>query len=130
MLISRPLIDDWMTETQSPAMTTILSAKGMIEIPEEFRTADALKAGQRCDIERLGHGEYRVRMADEPQPMQSWVEWLLACPKKGWFVERDRSERTPWKHHALKRTTAFPLPSFTLSKSVAASSFCPCRLPG
>ena len=75
-------------------MTTILSAKGMIEIPEEFRTADALKPGQRCDIERLGHREYRVRVADEPQPNQSWVEWLLACPEKGWFVERDRSEGT------------------------------------
>lgn len=75
-------------------MTTTLSAKGMIEIPEEFRTADALKPGQRCDIERLGHGEYRVRVADEAQPNQSWVEWLLACPEKGWFVEPDRSERT------------------------------------
>ena len=76
-------------------MTTILSAKGMIEIPEEFRTADALKPGQRCDIERLGHGEYRVRVAEEATvPAQSWVEWLLACPEKGWFVEPDRSERT------------------------------------
>ena len=74
-------------------MTTILSAKGMIEIPEEFRTADALKPGQRCEIERLGHGEYRVRVAVESAPAQSWVEWLLACPEKGWFVEHDRRER-------------------------------------
>ena len=76
-------------------MTTILSAKGMIEIPEEFRKADALKPGQRCDIERVGHGDYRVRVADETiVPGKSWVEWLLACPEKGWFVEPDRSERT------------------------------------
>ncbi len=76
-------------------MTTILSAKGMIEIPEEFRKADALKPGQRCDIERVGHGDYRVRMAEDGmEPGQNWVEWLLACPEKGWFVEPDRSERT------------------------------------
>ncbi len=46
-------------------MTTILSANGFIQIPEEFRKADALKPGQRCEIERLGQGEYRVRVAGE-----------------------------------------------------------------
>ena len=77
-------------------MTTILSANGLIEIPEEFRKADALKPGQRCDIERVGQGEYRVRVADgeESATRRSWVEWLLACPEKGWFVEPDRSEMT------------------------------------
>ncbi len=34
-------------------MTTILSANGLLEIPEEFRKADDLKPGQRCDIERV-----------------------------------------------------------------------------
>ena len=24
----------------------------------------------------------------------NWVEWLLACPEKGWLGEPDRSERT------------------------------------
>ena len=76
-------------------MTTILSANGLIEIPEEFRKADALKPGQRCDIERVGHGEYRVRIADGAGGQsKNWVEWLLACPEKGWFAEPDRSERT------------------------------------
>lgn len=77
-------------------MTTILSANGLIEIPEEFRKADALKPGQRCEIERVGQGEYRVRVADgeERATGGNWVEWLLACPEKGWFVEPDRSELT------------------------------------
>ncbi len=74
-------------------MTTILSANGLIEITEEFRKADALKPGQRCEIERLGHGEYRLKL-DAGAPADNWVQWLLACPKKGWFVEPDRSEMT------------------------------------
>ena len=62
-------------------MTTTLPANGLIEIPEEFRKADALKPGQRCDIERVGKGEYRVRVADgdECDTSGSWVDWLLAC---------------------------------------------------
>ncbi len=76
-------------------MTTILSAKGTIEIPEEFRAADDLRPGQRCDIERVGHGEYRVHVSDEARAAgQNWVEWLMACPEKGWFAEPDRGERT------------------------------------
>ncbi len=77
-------------------MTTIIAADGLIEIPEEFRKADALKPGQRCEIERVGKGEYRVRVAngDEPAASGSWVKWLLACPEKGWFVEPDRNEMT------------------------------------
>lgn len=50
-------------------MTTILSDKGMIEIPEKFRDADGLKPGQRCDIERVSHGEYRVRVAENRRPL-------------------------------------------------------------
>ena len=73
-------------------MTRVLSANGTIEIPEEFRAADELKPGQRCDVERVGHGEYRVRAAEGAG--RNWVEWLLACPEKGWFVEPERAERT------------------------------------
>lgn len=76
-------------------MTTILSANGSLEIPEEFRAADGLKPGQRCDIERMGRGEYRVRAAEAGEaPGGNWVEWLLACPEKGWLGEPGRSERT------------------------------------
>jgi len=75
-------------------MTTVLSANGLIEIPEAFRKADALKPGQRCDIERVGQGEYRLRVEGAEPSEGNWVEWLLACPEKGWFVEPDRSEMT------------------------------------
>ena len=78
-------------------MTTILSANGLIEIPEEFRKADSLKPGQRCEIERVGHGEYRVRVKEQPangQPKERLIDVLLSCPVKDWWVEPDRSERT------------------------------------
>lgn len=76
-------------------MTTVLSANGLIEIPEEFRHADSLQAGQRCDVERVGRGEYHVRVS-EPSPgaAPGWVDWLLACPEKGWLGMPDRSEMT------------------------------------
>lgn len=41
-------------------MTTILSANGLIEIPEIYRKADALKPSQHRDIERVGEEGYRV----------------------------------------------------------------------
>lgn len=76
-------------------MTTILSANGSLEIPEEFRRTDDLQPGQRCDIERVGRGEYRVRTAVAGEISGgNWVEWLLACPEKGWLDEPDRSELT------------------------------------
>ena len=73
-------------------MTTILSANGLLEIPEEFRKADALQAGQRCEIERVGHGEYRVQVNDEkPLPKESWVKILRECPVKDWWEPLDHS---------------------------------------
>ena len=78
-------------------MTTILSANGSIEIPEEFRKADSLKPGQRCEIERVGHGEYRVRVEEQSaagQVKERLIDVLLSCPVKDWWVEPDRSERT------------------------------------
>jgi bifunctional DNA-binding transcriptional regulator/antitoxin component of YhaV-PrlF toxin-antitoxin module len=76
-------------------MTTVLSADGLIEIPEAFRKADALKPGQRCDIERVGEGEYRVsvQVADD-LPKERLIDVLRSCPVKDWWVEPDRSERT------------------------------------
>ena len=51
--------------------------------------------GQRCDIERVGRGDYRVRTSDAGESMgTNWVEWLLACQEKGWLGEPDRSELT------------------------------------
>lgn len=76
-------------------MTTLLSANGLIEIPEAFRKADALKPGQLCEIERVGHGEYRVSIQTaHEQPKERLIDVLRSCPVKDWWVEPDRSERT------------------------------------
>ena len=73
-------------------MTTILSANGLIEIPDEFRKVDALKPGQRCDIERVGQGEYHVQVKDEkPAARESWVSILRECPVKDWWEPLDHS---------------------------------------
>jgi hypothetical protein len=77
-------------------MTRILSANGLLEIPEAFRKADALKPGQRCEIERVSHGQYRVSVQDETptEPEKSWVDILLACPVKGWYEPMERGQTT------------------------------------
>lgn len=78
-------------------MTTILSAKGSIEIPEVFRKADALEAGQRLEIERVGHGEYRVLasgLVSRGEQEGSLVDVLLSCPVKDFFAPMERNETT------------------------------------
>ena len=68
-------------------MTAIISDDGSIEIPPAFRAEDSVRAGQTCEIERVGRGEYRVKVRDEKEAAGrgSWVDILLACPVKGWF---------------------------------------------
>jgi AbrB family looped-hinge helix DNA binding protein len=62
-----------------------VSTKGQIVIPAEVREQDGIEAGQEFEIERVDRGEYRlVRTA--PRPNQGLVNWLLACPEKGYFV--------------------------------------------
>lgn len=61
-------------------------------IPAELRHLDEIEAGQEFDIERLDRGEYRLtRRAGHLN--QGVVDWLLACPEKGFFVPVD-SEST------------------------------------
>ena len=78
-------------------MTTILSPRGLLEIPEAFRVADNLRPGQPCEIDRVGKGEYLVRVAEsvsEGERAQALLGVLSSCPVKDWWVEPDRSERT------------------------------------
>ncbi len=77
-------------------MTTTLTPSGLIEIPEAFRKADDLRPGQRCDIERTGRGEYRVRINDAgaERPREKLIDVLMSCPVKGWFHAMDRTETT------------------------------------
>jgi AbrB family looped-hinge helix DNA binding protein len=64
---------------------TTVSSKGQIVLPAQIREQDRIEAGQEFEIERLDRGEYRlVRCA--PRPNEGLVDWLLACPAKGYFV--------------------------------------------
>ena len=66
-------------------MKTIISSKGQIVIPADFRNQDKIESGQSFDIERVGKGEYCLVVTDPPKN-QGLVDTLLACPVKGWFV--------------------------------------------
>ena len=66
-------------------MKTTVSSKGQIVLPAELRQQDRIEAGQEFEIERLDRGEYRLvrRMVS---PNEGVVDWLLACPEKGFFA--------------------------------------------
>jgi len=65
-------------------MTTTVSTKGQIIIPAEFRRQDKIELGQEFDVERVACGEYRL-MRRPPRSKAGLVDWLLACPEKGFF---------------------------------------------
>ena len=73
-------------------MTTRVSTKGQIILPAEIRLRDGIKPGQEFEVERIERGEYRL-VRCEPRPNEGLVDWLLACPDKGFFVPID-SEST------------------------------------
>jgi AbrB family looped-hinge helix DNA binding protein len=63
---------------------TTVSTKGQIVLPAEIRDLDGIEPGQVFEVERLAPGEYRlIRRA--PSPNERLVDWLLACPEKGFF---------------------------------------------
>ena len=64
---------------------TTISSKGQIVLPAEFRHLDRILPGQEFEIERLDCGEYRLVRCAAP-PNEGVIEWLLACPHKGFFV--------------------------------------------
>jgi AbrB family looped-hinge helix DNA binding protein len=64
---------------------TTISSKGQIVLPAELRQQDNIESGQEFEIERLDRGEYRIVRVSVP-PNEGVVEWLLACPAKGFFV--------------------------------------------
>jgi len=66
-------------------MKTAVSTKGQIILPAEIRRQDHIEAGQEFEIERIDRGEYRlIRLS--PSKNQGLVDWLIACPEKGFFV--------------------------------------------
>lgn len=66
-------------------MKTSVSSKGQIVLPAEIRRQDRIEAGQQFDVERLDRGEYRL-VRREPPHNEGLLDWLLACPGKGYFV--------------------------------------------
>jgi AbrB family looped-hinge helix DNA binding protein len=66
-------------------MVTTVSTKGQIIIPAELRRQDRIEPGEQFEIERIGSGEYRL-VRQTPPPNAGFVDWLLACPEKGFFV--------------------------------------------
>ena len=65
--------------------TTTVSTKGQIVLPAKIRKQDRIEPGQLFDVERIERGEYRL-IRREPRPNEGVVDWLLACPGKGFFV--------------------------------------------
>lgn len=66
-------------------MITTISSKGQIVLPAEIRKQDGIEPGTEFEVERIDAGEYRlVRRA--PRANIGVVDWLLACPEKGYFV--------------------------------------------
>ena len=66
-------------------MKTTVSTRGQIVLPAEFRQRDGIEAGQAFEVERVERGEYRL-VRRKPRPNQGLLDWLLACPDKGFFV--------------------------------------------
>jgi AbrB family looped-hinge helix DNA binding protein len=73
-------------------MITRISSKGQIVLPVEIRERDNVKAGQQFEVQRLDRGRYKL-VRREPPDNEGLVDWLLACPVKGFFVPID-SEST------------------------------------
>jgi AbrB family looped-hinge helix DNA binding protein len=66
-------------------MKTTISSKNQIVLPADLRQQDRIEAGQEFDVERIDRGDYRlVRRAARAN--EGAVDWLLACPAKGFFV--------------------------------------------
>lgn len=54
-------------------------------MPVALRRLDRIEAGTVFEFERLAAGQYRlVRHAATPN--KGLLDWLLACPEKGFFI--------------------------------------------
>lgn len=65
-------------------MKTTISTKGQLVLPAEIREQDDIEPGEEFEIERLGRGKYRLTR--KMRTNEGLVDWLLACPEKGFFV--------------------------------------------
>jgi bifunctional DNA-binding transcriptional regulator/antitoxin component of YhaV-PrlF toxin-antitoxin module len=61
-----------------------MSSKGQIVLPTALRKKDRIEPGDVFEVERLDRGQYRL--VRQTPPNEGLVDWLLACPEKGFFV--------------------------------------------
>lgn len=54
-------------------------------LPAELRKQDHIEPGQVFEVERIDRGQYRL-VRREPRANEGLLDWLLACPEKGFFV--------------------------------------------
>lgn len=66
-------------------MKTTVSSKGQIVLPAEIREQDGIEPGEEFTVERLERGKYQLIRRTPPRN-EGVVDWLLACPEKGFFV--------------------------------------------
>ena len=66
-------------------VATVVSTKGQVVLPAELRKQDHIEPGQVFEVERIDRGQYRL-VRREPRANQGLLDWLLACPEKGFFV--------------------------------------------
>jgi hypothetical protein len=55
-------------------------------LPAELRRRDSIEPGQEFEIVRLEAGKYQLVRRKKRRPNEGLVDWLLACPVKGFFV--------------------------------------------
>jgi bifunctional DNA-binding transcriptional regulator/antitoxin component of YhaV-PrlF toxin-antitoxin module len=65
-------------------MLTVVSTKGQIVLPAEFRKEDRILPGQQFSMERLEAGVYVLKKI-APAPNEGFVRWLQSCPEPDWF---------------------------------------------
>lgn len=82
-------------------MRTTLSTKGQIVLPAEIRRRDGIQAGQAFEVERLERGDYRLRQV-AAGTNAGLVDWLLACPVKGFMEQAMADETTDDIHPELR----------------------------
>lgn len=66
-------------------MKIVVSPKGQIVLPAAIQEQDRIEAGQEFELERIDCGEYRLTRLSS-RMNEGVVDWLLACPQKGFFT--------------------------------------------
>jgi AbrB family looped-hinge helix DNA binding protein len=85
ILVAPDIFDGGSVRRYLLSVKTTVSTRGQIILPAEIRQRDRIEPGQEFEIERIDRGEYRL-VRREPTPNEGLVDWLLACPEKGYFV--------------------------------------------